>query len=77
MQEEVLDRVLVVGDADGRHPRQVEAVEVGGVLALQVVPEHDAMVDEAALQVRLDGGDFGHSLASKPGIFLSASPNFG
>ena len=70
-------RVLVVGDADGRDARQVEAVEVGGVLAVRVVPEHDAVVLEAALQVGPDGGDFAHSLASKPGIFFSAAPNFG
>ena len=61
VQQPVLDGVLVVGDADRRHARQVEAVEVSGVLALRVVPEHDPVVEEAALQVRPDGGDFAHA----------------
>ena len=69
--------VLVVGDADRLHTRQVEAVQIRGVLALRVVPEHDPVALEAALQVRADRGDVTHSLASRPGIFFSAAPNFG
>jgi hypothetical protein len=44
VKKAVLDRELVVSDADRRHTSKVEAVKVGGVLALRVVPEHDTTV---------------------------------
>ncbi|CUR58075.1 hypothetical protein NOCA2480089 [metagenome] len=41
------------------------------------MPEHNSVIQKAAFQVGPDGGDFGHSLASKPGICLRAAPSFG
>ena len=77
VQQPVLDAVLVVGDADRLHARQVETVEVGGVLALRVVPEHDPVARRTSAP-GADGPWRRHSsLASRPGIFFSAAPNFG
>ena len=77
VQQPVLDRVLVVGDTHNLDALQPERVQVGGVLALRVVPEHHPVRLEATLQVRPDRGCRHSSLASRPGIFFSAAPNFG
>ena len=60
VEQSVLDRVLVVGDTHSLDALQPERVQVGGILALGVVPEHHPVRLEAALQVRPDGGCVTH-----------------
>ena len=49
------------------HVRQVKAVQIVGVLAVRVVPEHDAAALEPPLQVRADRGQFSHRWPPDPG----------
>ena len=73
----VLDAELVVLHPDDVHAAEVERVELGVVLTGRVVPEHDPLRGESALEGVLDGGQVSHPTPPSPAIFFRAAPNFG
>ena len=48
----ILHRILVVLDPDGGHVANVERIEVGGILAVSIVPEDQALRLKLLLQTR-------------------------